>query len=248
MATDSPRSARRSALLSAALYVIWPAVLLLPPVAAPVLMPRIADPQQTYALMAQSYLPMGLVGLTLAGMFSHTMAMASSDANAISAVVTRDILPAVFPRFRDAGTERGLLAARVCTIVFITVSMVVAIEADHFGGVLGIIVGMVAAVMGPISIPMLLGLLPAFRRCGPRAALASWALGLGGYFLVKYGLHNASPTTLIVTPLVTSLVVYTGLGLLLPEPNDEADAIVTAVSGPRPGADSEALIPAVEQT
>lgn len=159
MATDSPRSARRSALLSAALYVFWPAVLLLPPVAAPVLMPHIADPQQTYALMAQSYLPMGLVGLTLAGMFSHTMAMASSDANAISAVVTRDILPAVFPGFRDAGTARGLLAARVCTVVFITVSMVVAIEADHFGGVLGIIVGMVAAVMGPISIPMLLGLL-----------------------------------------------------------------------------------------
>lgn len=52
----------------------------------------------------------------------------------------------------------------------------------------------------------------------------------------------------IVTPLVTSLVVYTGLGLLLPEPSDEADAVVTAVSGPRPGADSEALVPAVERT
>ncbi|MEU0599511.1 sodium:solute symporter family protein [Streptomyces sp. NPDC006393] len=247
MATDSPRAARRSAGLSAALYLVWPAVLLLPAVAAPVLMPHIADPQQTYALMAQSYLPMGLVGLTLAGMFSHTMAMASSDANAISAVVTRDILPALFPGFRDASTERGLRVARVVTVVFITVSMVVAIEADHFGGVLGIIVGMVAAVMGPISIPMLLGLLPAFRRCGSRAALTSWALGLGGYFLVKYGLDGASQTTVVVTPLVTSLVVYTGLGLLLPEPDAEADAVVAAVSGPEPGPEAATLNPLAEQ-
>ncbi|NUS11471.1 MAG: Na+:solute symporter [Streptomyces sp.] len=235
MATDSPKAARRSAGLSAVLYLVWPAILLLPAVAGPVLMPHISDPQQTYALMAKSYLPTGLVGLTLAGMFSHTMAMASSDANAISAVVTRDILPAVLPRFRAAENAAALLAARIVTVVFITVSMVVAIEADHFGGVLGIIVGMVAAVMGPISIPMLLGLLPAFRRCGARAALCSWALGLGGYFFVKYGLDGASQTTVIVTPLVTSLVVYVGLGLLFPEPDAEADAIIEAVSDPRPG-------------
>lgn len=249
MATDSPRAARRSAGLSALLYLVWPAVLLLPAVAAPVLMPHIDAPEQTYALMAESYLPMGLVGLTLAGMFSHTMAMASSDANAISAVVTRDILPVVSPRFRGASTKTGLLAARVITVGFIAVSMVVAIEADHFGGVLGIIVGMVAAVMGPISIPMLLGLLPAFRRCGPRAALASWALGLGGYFLVKYGLDGASQTTVVVTPLVTSLVVYAGLGLLLPEPDAEADAVTAAVSGgPYPGRDATAAQPAVDRT
>ncbi|MFD0608224.1 sodium:solute symporter family transporter [Streptomyces aureus] len=173
MATDSAPSARRSAGLSAVLYLIWPAVLLFPSVAAAVLMPHVADAQQVYALMAKAYLPAGLVGLTLAGMFSHTMAMASSDANAISAVVTRDILPVVSRRARTMSTQAGLLAARVCTVVFVSISMIVAIEADHFGGVLGIIVALVAAVMGPISIPMLLGLLPAFRRCGPIAAISS---------------------------------------------------------------------------
>ncbi|MFE7011468.1 sodium:solute symporter family protein [Streptomyces sp. NPDC057651] len=234
MATDSARSARRSAGLSAVLYLIWPAVLLFPSVAAGVLMPHVADPQQVYALMAKAYLPAGLVGLTLAGMFSHTMAMASSDANAISAVVTRDILPVVSRRARTMSTRAGLLAARVCTVVFVSVSMIVAIEADHFGGVLGIIVALVAAVMGPISIPMLLGLLPAFRRCGPIAALSSWALGLGAYFLLKYGIEPADQTWLVATPLVTSLIVYMGLGLLTPEPNDEADAIVAAVSSDGP--------------
>ncbi|MEV0749445.1 Na+:solute symporter (plasmid) [Streptomyces sp. NBC_00184] len=232
MATDTPKAARRSAGLSAVLYVVWPAVLLFPPLAAAVLLPDITDPQKVYALMAESYLPAGLVGLTLAGMFSHTMAMASSDANAVSAVVTRDIIPALVRGARNLPPATGLLIARVCTVVFITVSMVVAIEADHFGGVLGIIVGLVAAVMGPISIPMLLGLLPLFRRCGPRAALSSWALGLTGYVLVKFVLDSTDQTLVIVTPLVTSLVVYVVVGLIAPEPDATADAIVAAVSGP----------------
>lgn len=239
MATDTPQAARRSAGLSAVLYVVWPAVLLFPPVAAAVLLPDIADPQKVYALMAESYLPAGLVGLTLAGMFSHTMAMASSDANAVSAVVTRDIIPAVVRRAKELPPATGLLIARVCTVVFITVSMLVAIEADHFGGVLGIIVGLVAAVMGPISIPMLLGLLPLFRKCGPRAALSSWALGLLGYVLVKFVLESTDQTVVIVTPLVTSLVVYVVVGLLGPEPDATADAIVAAVS-PAPDGDSDA--------
>ncbi|MET7645216.1 sodium:solute symporter family protein [Streptomyces sp. NPDC005426] len=232
MATDTPKAARRSAGLSAVLYVVWPAVLLFPPLAAAVLLPDITEPQKVYALMAESYLPAGLVGLTLAGMFSHTMAMASSDANAVSAVVTRDIIPALVRGARDLSAATGLLIARVCTVVFITISMVVAIEADHFGGVLGIIVGLVAAVMGPISIPMLLGLLPLFRRCGPRAALSSWGLGLIGYVLVKFVLDSTDQTLVIVTPLVTSLVVYVVAGLLAPEPDETADAIVAAVSGP----------------
>ncbi|MFE4956416.1 hypothetical protein ACFRCW_20480 [Streptomyces sp. NPDC056653] len=111
---------------------------------------------------------------------------------------------------------------------------------------LGIIVGLVAAVMGPISIPMLLGLLPLFHKCGPRAALSSWALGLLGYVLVKFVLESGDQTVIIVTPLVTSLVVYVVIGLLSPEPDATADAIVAAVS-PAPDGDSEPVAAAVPQ-
>lgn len=200
MATENARDARRSAGLSAVLYLIWPAFLLFPSVAAPVLLPHVADPQQVYALMSEKFLPAGLVGLTLAGMFSHTMAMASSDANAISAVVTRDMMPALSRRARGMSERSALLAARIVTVAFITLSMLVAIEADHFGGVLGIIVALVAAVMGPISIPLLLGLLAPFRKFGPRAALISWAGGLIGYWIVKYGIDSTDQTAVVLTP------------------------------------------------
>lgn len=43
---------------------------------------------------------------------------------------------------------------------------------------------------------------------------------------------------------MTSLLVYTVLGLIMPEPNAEADAVVAAVSGPD---DDLAPSPAVAQ-
>ncbi|MFJ8094872.1 sodium:solute symporter family protein [Streptomyces griseofuscus] len=250
MATDSAPAAKRSALLSAALYLVWPAVLLFPSVVGPVLMPHIADPQQVYALMAENLLPAGLVGLTLAGMFSHTMAMASSDANAIASVVVRDIIPAVARRGRALSARSGLLAARICTVAFIAVSMVVAMEASHFGGPLGIITALVAAVMGPISIPMLLGLLPAFRRWGSLAALISWACGLASFVLVKYVLDSTDQTLTIATPLATSLVLYLVIGLVLPQPSPAADEITAAVSAaadiPAPEGPTPPLVPATD--
>ncbi|MET8573420.1 sodium:solute symporter family protein [Streptomyces sp. NPDC005012] len=234
MATDSPRAARRSALLSAALHLVWPAIILFPAVLGPVVVPGLEKPEQVYGLMAQDLLPAGLVGLTVAGMLSHTMATASSDANAVSAVVVRDILPAVSRRARAFGPRTGLVAARVCTVVLVGASVVVALRAAALGGPLGIVVALAAAVMGPIAIPMLLGLLPAFRRCGPRAALVSWAGGLTGYLVVTYVVGSTDPTATVATPLLTSLALFAGLGILLPEPDADADEITAAIG---PGGD-----------
>src|SRR5262249_6976025 len=85
MAAPSTHEAVRGARLSAALYLLWPLVMMFPMFAAPILVPGVKDPNTSYAVMTTTFLPAGLVGLVLAGIFSHTMAMVSSDANAISA-------------------------------------------------------------------------------------------------------------------------------------------------------------------
>jgi Na+/proline symporter len=118
--------------------------------------------------MTLTFLPPGLIGLVPAGIFSHTMAMVSSDANAISAVITRDMLPVLWRRAKRFTEAEGLRAARISTIVFVVLTMVVATQAEHLGGVLQIVVSWVVALMGPISVPLLLGMLPVFRNCGPR--------------------------------------------------------------------------------
>jgi SSS family solute:Na+ symporter len=247
IASPTGSTARRAALFSAALYLVWPLVMFFPMWAAPVLLPGLADPEQSYALLTQQLLPAGLVGLVLAGLFSHTMAMTGSDANAISSVVTRDILPAVWKRGRALDTRAELVIGRISVFTFIALSMVIALTADSFGGVLGLIILWFGGLVGPIAIPMLLGMLPAFKRCGPVAAITSWAVGLLVFALTRYVFDDAidalapdqATAVSVGGPVVCSIIVFVVIGLVAPWRNAESDELVDAISRDEPATEGE---------
>ncbi len=195
------------------------------------------DGSDSYALMTEQLLPHGLLGLVIVGFFSHTMAMCSSDANAIAAVFTRDVAPVLSARARAWGTRSGLLAARLTTVVFLALSMAVATQVDSptFKDIITVVIKWVAGLMGPIAIPMMLGLLRPFRRSGPTAALTSWALGLLAFWLVNYPIHwnveGGVPLEYQVSiPLAVSLVLYVLVGYLKPEDTPERLAIIEKVN------------------
>ncbi|WBQ03172.1 sodium:solute symporter family protein [Kribbella sp. CA-293567] len=230
MAAPSGSEAKRSALLSSFLWLVWPLILFIPMCAAPLLVPDLAKPEQSYVQLAQLLLPSGLIGLVLAGFFSHTMAMVASDANVISSVITRDIGPVLVPKLRRLSDVATLKFARITTFTFVTISMLIAIITGGQGVVLKIVVDLVAATMGPISIPLMLGLLPWFRRSGSRAAIASWAAGLIVWAVVKWGIGSTDTTMVVALPLATSLVVYVGLGLLMPERRESVDELLESLN------------------
>ncbi|WP_224387964.1 sodium:solute symporter family protein [Pseudonocardia sp. ICBG1293] len=237
IASPTGSTARRAALLSAGLYLVWPLVMFFPMWAAPLLLPGLQDPEQSYALLTTQLLPAGLVGLVLAGLFSHTMSMTGSDANAISAVVTRDILPAL----RRAGsrlTPRGeLTVGRVSVFLFIVVSMAIGLGADSFGGVIGLVIVWFGGLVGPIAIPMLLGMLPWFDRCGPSAAISSWSVGVAVFALTNFVLDDAISTLApdqvtavsVGGPVVCALITFVLVGLLRPWNDPAARALVASL-------------------
>lgn len=229
MAAPSGSAAKKSALLSSALWLVWPLILFIPMCAAPLLV-HPGKPEQSYVELAQLLLPTGLIGLVLAGFFSHTMAMVASDANVISSVITRDLAPVLVPKVRRMTDAGALKFARITTFTFVTLSMLIAIATNGEGVVLKIVVDLVAATMGPISIPLMLGLLPWFKRSGSRAALVSWAVGLTVWAVVKWGLDSTDTTLVVALPLATSLVVYVGLGWLLPEDRPEVDELIDSLN------------------
>src|SRR5690606_9845476 len=98
ISSPSGSEAKKAATLSMLMYLIWPLVLFFPMFAAPIFLKDLADPTQSYALIAMEFLPHGLVGLLLASMFGNTLAMTAADANTISAVITRDILPILYKK------------------------------------------------------------------------------------------------------------------------------------------------------
>lgn len=234
IASPTGSTARKSALLSMGLYIVWPLVMFFPMWAAPLIFPELVDTDQSYALLAQELLPAGLVGLVLAGMFAHTMAMTGSDAGAISAVVTRDILP-VLRRGAGKLTEQAeLRAGRISVFSFILISMVIAVFADNFGGVIGLIITWFGGLVGPIAIPMLLGMLPWFRNSGPIAAISSWALGVVVFALLKFPLAGWLKETFpseaqaiaVGAPVICAIILYIVMGFVHSERTAEGDELI----------------------
>ena len=202
----SAASARKSALLSGWLYAVWPLFLFFPMWAAPALLPGLADPGESYVIMTRQFLPAGLVGLVLASMFAATMSMTTSDTNTISSVITRDILPVLSARFRAMEQRQSLRIARLSTLLFTFVTLVVGVQAERFGGILGLIILWFAALIGPVSVPMLFGLLPAFRHADARSAIGSIGAGLAA-FVICY-LAGASQDFRVFAPIASSVTFF----------------------------------------
>jgi len=238
IAAPTSKDARKAALLSAGLYLFWPLVLLFPMWAAPILLPHLADPSQSYALLTKMLLPRGLIGLVLAGLFAHTMAMTSSDANAISAVVVRDILPALRKDRKRPSDKIQLRSGRICTLLFLSFSMMIALSADRFGGVVGLLILWYGALVGPIAIPMLFGMLKIFRRSGATAAIASWATGAVVFGLIKFVFHSRieslpgdlTTTITVAGPVLSSLLVYLGVGMIWPETTAASSTLLQLIN------------------
>ena len=211
ISSPDERQSAKAAYLSGSLYLIWPLILFLPMWAAPILLPGLDDPTQSYGLLTLELLPVGLVGLVLASLFANTMSMTSSDINTISAVITRDILPMLSAKLKEGGIS--LRIARITTFSFTLLTIILASQHEHFGGVLGLIISWFGALVGPVAIPMLFGLLPVFARCGSAAAITSIALGFTTFVLTKV-ITIESLALSIALPVMVSMVTYVFMGLL----------------------------------
>ena len=215
ISSNTEREASKAAYLSGILYLIWPLILFFPMWAAPLILPGLEDPSESYGLLIQKLLPDGLIGLVIASLFANTMSMTSSDVNTISAVITRDILPVVSNKFKNKGTS--LFTARITTFVFTSLTIVIAFQYEYFGGVLGLIVTWFGALLGPIAVPLLFGLIPIFKTCGPRAAISSVLAGLVAFTITK--LTSMDSMALEVgLPVMVSMLVFCIFGWVLKEP------------------------------
>ena len=209
ISSSSEKQASKAARLSGILYLVWPLILFFPMWAAPIILPNMEDPTQSYGLLTLELLPNGLIGLVIASLFANTMSMTSSDVNTISAVITRDILPVLSHKLK--GKKTSLLIARITTFTFTLATILIALQYEKFGGVLGLIIVWFGALVGPVSIPMLFGLLPVFKKCGPHAALLSILAGLVTFVITKN--IEMSVALEVSLPVIVSTVVYIGIGL-----------------------------------
>jgi len=95
----SDREARKVGYLVTVLAIVGPPLLFFPAMAATIFLPGVENPNEVYMLVCKSLLPVGMIGMMIAAMFSATLSMLSSDYNAVAAVLTNDVYrPLIAPR------------------------------------------------------------------------------------------------------------------------------------------------------
>ncbi|MGE9268778.1 MAG: sodium:solute symporter family transporter, partial [Verrucomicrobiales bacterium] len=181
LCVPSKRDARRGTYLFGILYLCSPLLWLLPPMIHRVTDPG-ADAEQAYILSCQAVLPIGMVGLMVAAMFSATASMVSSQLNVFSGVLTKDLYQ---PLAKKQDARSLLRAGRFFTILLGAVLVLIALEIEKFGQVKDLIISITELMVVPLLAPSLWGLFS--RRIGGRAVLVT---GIAGFLLgclVRFG-------------------------------------------------------------
>jgi SSS family solute:Na+ symporter len=229
ISSPNEKEASKAARLSGILYLFWPLILFFPMWAAPIILPGLQNPNESYAWLMLKILPQGMIGLVVASLFAATMGMTSSDVNTIAAVITRDILPVISPKFRN--DPNALRTARITTFIFTLATIIIALNYERFGGVLGLIINWFAALLGPTALPLLFGLLPPFKTCGPKAAIASIFAGLLTFIIGKQ-MHFSSLALEVGLPTFVSVLVFVGVGLTTRVVPDKVTKLINALKTP----------------
>ncbi|HMN45387.1 MAG TPA: sodium/sugar symporter [Povalibacter sp.] len=119
LAAKSVREAQKGIVLAAFLKLLMPLIIVLPGIAALVLAPNLARPDEAYPhLMA--LLPTGILGLVFAALVAAVIASLGSKINSIATIFTMDLYRSVRPQTSQRDLVRiGRIAAVIGLIVAI---------------------------------------------------------------------------------------------------------------------------------
>ena len=177
--TKSEKDAKKMAYLVAVLLFLGPPIFFFPAMAARIFMPGLGESEMNgvYATLCKAVLPVGMIGMVIAAMFSATMSSLAGNFNAIASVMTNELYARLD---RKATPARKMVAARVATIlvgaivVALTFVMQYAQGADDLFNLSN---KCFAVFLPPIAIPMLAGLI--VRRISKRAGIVAMSGGIG---------------------------------------------------------------------
>ena len=197
------RAGRKMGVASAVLFLIFPLLFLLPPVAAQVILPELSNPEMAYVSVALEVLPTGIMGILLAAMFAATMSSLDSEYNVVANVITNDIYKR---KINPTASDRKLMnVARVVTLLVGGLVIGGAFFIGVFGGAFEANKLLTALFAIPLIIPVVMGVL--FPRPKASGAIASLVAGVATGLLLNY-LPYFSWEVSTLTAIAVCLIVF----------------------------------------
>jgi SSS family solute:Na+ symporter len=126
LAAKNLGEAQKGVLFAAFLKLLMPLIIVLPGIAAVLLAPGLAKPDEAYPTMMK-LLPTGLLGLVFAALIAAIIASTASKINSIATIFTLDIYAKFRPGAAGAGREKHLVkVGRIAATVAILIAILAA--------------------------------------------------------------------------------------------------------------------------
>ncbi|MBE5032780.1 sodium:solute symporter family protein [Gallalistipes aquisgranensis] len=177
------KDARKLGLLFGSLYVISPILWMLPPMLYRVYSPDLSGlaDEGAYLLMCKEALPKGLLGMMIGGMIFATASSLNGTLNISAGVFTNDIFCRLKP---NASNKTIMRVARLSTIGFGLLAVIVALLVPHMGGIVNVVISLGALTGVPLYLPVIWTLFS--RRINSKAVMATTLISLGVNAVFKF--------------------------------------------------------------
>lgn len=153
------------------LPLLW--LMVLPGSAAILLYPNLPNGDLVYPTLMFDLLPVGLLGLVVAGFLAAIMSATAATFNSAATLFTMDFLKPRYPRLEGRAL---VLVGRLATVFFLLVAVLVAPQIEKFGSLWQYLQTMLSYTAPPIVAVFLVGLF--WRRANARGAGCAIAVGL----------------------------------------------------------------------
>lgn len=186
-----------------------------------VLLPNLADTNLAYSMLIKNYLPSGIRGLSLGGVFAASMACADSKILAATTLFVNDVYKPYIKKNENVEDQKVLNLSRIVTVVVSLLGVGIAmfsgslVQMLYIGGL---------AYGTSVFIPMLAAIY--WKRGTAQGALismiAAMATGLFWEFFISgkvSGTLGAIPSNIVA--VTVSLVLFVLISLLTPRPSKE---------------------------
>ncbi len=166
--------ARMGGIMAGYYKLVLPLIICLPGIIAYKVLGPGVNPNHVFPLLVAELIPIGLIGLIMAGLASAIMSTVSSTLNAASTVITMDILKPLV--FKDASEKKLVWSGRLSSVLMVLVSIGAAMYfCAKQGQVFLIIQNIYSYFAAPVAALFILGIF--WKGATPTAAIVTFISG-----------------------------------------------------------------------
>ena len=213
------KQARWGLILAGFLKVVPLFIMVIPGAMALSLYPGIKNGDAVFPFLVTEVLPVGLVGLVLAGLISAIMSSVDSALNSSSTLIVIDFIKPRRPNLTEADIARY---GRITTIILMLVAALWAPQIQNFQGLWGYLQQMFSILVPPVAVIFLVGVF--YKRGNADGAFWTLMLGTGVgillFVLSQFDLWHVHYTINVGLMVGFSTIVFIVVSNLTPPPTE----------------------------